>query len=84
VGEFGATLLFAGNLPGRTQTVPLAIFTALESDVRAALALSLVLAAVAVVLLLALRAVPSARTRAPSPFGGPSGPPGRVRPGLVP
>ena len=54
-GEFGATLLFAGNLSGRTQTMPLAIFTALESDLRAALALALVLAAAGVVLLLALR-----------------------------
>lgn len=70
IGEFGATLLFAGNLPGRTQTIPLAIYTALESDVRAALALSLVLAAVAVLLLFGLRAVPaawSARRVAPVP-----------------
>ncbi|HEY8427404.1 MAG TPA: ABC transporter permease, partial [Sandaracinaceae bacterium] len=52
IGEFGATLLFAGNLPGSTQTMPLAIYAALESDVRAAIALSLVLAAVAIVLLL--------------------------------
>jgi molybdate transport system permease protein len=59
IGEFGATLLFAGNLPGTTQTVPLAIYMALESDVRAALALSLVLAGAAVVLLLALRGVPA-------------------------
>jgi len=58
LGEFGATLLFAGNLPGTTQTMPLAIYTALESDVRAALALSLVLAAVGVILLVALRFVP--------------------------
>lgn len=59
LGEFGATLLFAGNLSGRTQTMPLAIFTALESDLRAALALALVLAAAGVVLLLALRGVPA-------------------------
>lgn len=58
IGEFGATLLFAGNLSGTTQTVPLAIYTALESDVRAALALSLVLAAVAVLLLFVLRTAP--------------------------
>jgi len=32
LGEFGATLVFAGNLPGRTQTMPLAIYVALESD----------------------------------------------------
>jgi molybdate ABC transporter, permease protein len=55
LGEFGATLLFAGNLPGRTQTLPLAIYTTLESDVRAAQAVSLVLLAVAFVLLFALR-----------------------------
>ncbi|MEM7155963.1 MAG: molybdate ABC transporter permease subunit [Myxococcota bacterium] len=58
MGEFGATLLFAGNLPGTTQTMPLAIYTALESDVRAALAISLVLAAIAVVVLLGLRIGP--------------------------
>jgi molybdate transport system permease protein len=59
LGEFGATLLFAGNLPGTTQTMPLAIYQALESDVRVAIALSLVLVAVCVVLLFALRFVPS-------------------------
>lgn len=59
LGEFGATLLFAGNLPGTTQTMPLAIYMALESDVRTALALSLVLAAVAVLLLFALRFAPA-------------------------
>ncbi len=53
LGEFGATLVFAGNLPGRTQTLPLAIVTALEADVRVAVALSLV-ATVAAVLLLGL------------------------------
>lgn len=59
IGEFGATLLFAGSLPGRTQTMPLAILTALESDVRAALAIAVVLAAIAVLLLLGLRAAPA-------------------------
>ena len=63
LGEFGATLLFAGNLPGTTQTMPLAIYTALESDVRVAVALSLVLAAVSVFLLLALRVAPAAVVR---------------------
>jgi ABC-type sulfate transport system permease component len=52
--------LFAGNLPGTTQTMPLAIYMALESDVRVAVALSLVLAGVSVLLLFALRAAPSA------------------------
>lgn len=55
LGEFGATLMFAGNLEGRTQTLPLAIYTALESDLRAAQALSIVLVIVALVLLLFVR-----------------------------
>ena len=59
LGEFGATLIFAGNLPGRTQTMPLAIYTALESDVRIAVALSLVLAGVGVALMLPLRSAAS-------------------------
>jgi len=63
LGEFGATLLFAGNLSGTTQTMPLAIFTALESDVRAALALSLVLAGTAVLLLSVLRIAPGIWSR---------------------
>ncbi len=58
LGEFGATLLFAGNLPGATQTLPLAIYTALESDVRAALAIALVLAGISVLLLFGLRILP--------------------------
>jgi molybdate transport system permease protein len=62
IGEFGATLLFAGNLSGTTQTMPLAIYMALESDVRAALAISLVLAAIAIVLLFAVRIAPQAFT----------------------
>lgn len=59
LGEFGATLLFAGNLTGTTQTMPLAIFTALESDVRLAVVFSLILAAMGAVLLLLLRAAPA-------------------------
>jgi molybdate transport system permease protein len=59
LGEFGATLLFAGNLPGRTQTMPLAILSALESDVRVAIVFSLVLAALGTVLLIGLRLAPS-------------------------
>lgn len=58
LGEFGATLLFAGNLPGTTQTMPVAIFSALEIDVRLALAFSLVLAGAASLLLVLLRALP--------------------------
>ena len=56
LGEFGATLMFAGNLTGRTQTLPLTIYTALESDLQTAQSLSIVLVAVAFALLVAIRA----------------------------
>ena len=59
LGEFGATLLFAGNFTGSTQTMPLAIYTALESDARVAVALALVLVAASALLLVPLRAVPA-------------------------
>ena len=55
LGEFGATVTFAGNLQGRTQTMPLAVYLALESDRDAAIALSLVLIAVSLAVLLPLR-----------------------------
>ncbi|WP_051462791.1 ABC transporter permease [Haloglycomyces albus] len=55
LGEFGATITFAGNFPGRTQTMPLAVYLALESDLEGALVLSLILLVVSVVILFALR-----------------------------
>ncbi|MGH2815472.1 MAG: ABC transporter permease [Actinomycetota bacterium] len=55
LGEFGATITFAGNLPGVTQTMPLAVYIALETDLEAAIALSLVLLAISLALLIALR-----------------------------
>jgi molybdate transport system permease protein len=55
LGEFGATITFAGNLPGRTQTMPLAVYLQLERDVDSAILLSLILLAVSVVVLVALR-----------------------------
>jgi len=55
LGEFGATLMFAGNMTGRTQTLPLAIYTALELDIHTAQALSLLLVVFAFALLLFLR-----------------------------
>ncbi len=55
LGEFGATITFAGNLPGTTQTMPLAVYIALESDPPAAVALALVLLAVSIGILLLLR-----------------------------
>ncbi|MGI8665508.1 MAG: molybdate ABC transporter permease subunit [Jatrophihabitans sp.] len=55
LGEFGATITFAGNFPGTTQTMPLAVYNALETDPEPAIALSLVLLVVAVAVLAALR-----------------------------
>lgn len=55
LGEFGATITFAGSLPGTTQTMPLAAYLALQTDPDAAVALSLVLLGVCVLVLLALR-----------------------------
>jgi molybdate transport system permease protein len=55
LGEFGATITFAGNLRGRTQTLPLAVFEQLQSDPDAAFALSMLLIAVALAVILALR-----------------------------
>jgi molybdate transport system permease protein len=43
LGEFGATIIFAGNYPGRTQTMPLAIYIGFELDLNAALTLSVIL-----------------------------------------
>lgn len=54
-GEFGATITFAGNLQGETQTLPLAVFVALETDREVAVALSLVMVAVSLGVLVALR-----------------------------
>ncbi|GAA3895953.1 ABC transporter permease [Streptomyces lacrimifluminis] len=55
LGEFGATITFAGNFPGRTQTMPLTVYLALQSDPAAAIALSLVLLAVSIAVLAGLR-----------------------------
>ena len=46
LGEFGATITFAGNFPGRTQTMPLAVYLALETDPQEAIVLGLLLIAV--------------------------------------
>jgi molybdate transport system permease protein len=51
LGEFGATIMFAGSFRGRTQTMPLAIYAFLESDLGAALALGTILVAVSALLL---------------------------------
>lgn len=55
LGEFGATITFAGNLPGTTQTMPLAVYLRMETDPDAAVVLSLVLLLVSVLVLVGLR-----------------------------
>jgi molybdate transport system permease protein len=64
LGEFGATIVFAGSFLGRTETAPLAIYFAAESDFETAIALSVVLLVVSYVLLLAVRLL--------RPFGDPA------------
>jgi len=68
LGEFGATITFAGNLPGVTRTLPLAVYTALQSDLEAAVTLAVLLLVVSFVVLLGLRWSPVGtlgRARAP-------------------
>ncbi len=55
LGEFGATITFAGNLPGVTQTLPLQVYLLLQDDPEAATSLSLLLLVVAMAVLVALR-----------------------------
>jgi molybdate transport system permease protein len=55
LGEFGATITFAGSFPGQTETMPIAVYYALENDPDAAIALSLVLLVVSVAVLVSLR-----------------------------
>jgi molybdate transport system permease protein len=55
LGEFGATITFAGSFPGQTETMPIAVYYALENDPDAAIALSLVLLLVSVLVLVSLR-----------------------------
>src|SRR6185503_13685593 len=55
LGEFGATITFAGNFPGTTQTMPLAVYLKLETDLDAAIVLSLILLTVSVAILAGLR-----------------------------
>src|SRR3954470_1654208 len=65
LGEFGATITFAGNFPGTTQTMPLAVYLALQRDPETAVVLSLVLLAVSLATLLLLRDRWLGRARVP-------------------
>ena len=66
LGEFGATITFAGNLPGSTQTMPLAVYVALQSDVETAITLSVILLVIPFMVLFALRTATATR-RQPAP-----------------
>jgi molybdate transport system permease protein len=57
LGEFGATIIFAGNYPGRTQTMPLAIYLGIELDINLALTLSVLLLGTAFLVLLVVKRV---------------------------
>jgi molybdate transport system permease protein len=58
LGEFGATITFAGNLPGTTQTMPLAVYMAMQSDLDSAVVLAVLLLVMSFGLLLGLRFAP--------------------------
>jgi molybdate transport system permease protein len=62
LGEFGATIMFAGNLAGVTRTMPLAVYSAMQSDLDLAVVMSVLLLALALLLLLALRLASRSRT----------------------
>jgi len=57
LGEFGATIIFAGNLPGRTQTMPLAIYIGFELNLNTALALALILLVASFAILLVVKSI---------------------------
>jgi molybdate transport system permease protein len=57
LGEFGATILFAGNFPGVTQTMPLAIYVGFETDFQGALTLSVILLLIAFLVLVVVKGI---------------------------
>jgi molybdate transport system permease protein len=59
LGEFGATIMFAGSFQGRTQTLPLAIYAQLDLDFNVALAIGALLVLVSVTVLIAIKLLPS-------------------------
>jgi len=66
LGEFGATIMFAGNLPGKTQTLPLAVYIGLQTDLRMAVALSVLLLVLSFTVLLGLKLTHRAPLAAPT------------------
>ena len=62
LGEFGATIIFAGNFPGRTQTMPLAIYLGFERDLQSALTLAVILVVISFLSLLLIKILVSHET----------------------
>ena len=69
LGEFGATITFAGNLPGRTQTMPLGVYVALQQDLELSITLSLILVVFSLVLLVGIRLIPGVLPGTSGAFG---------------
>lgn len=61
LGEFGASIMFAGNFAGRTQTIPIAIFTAMQSDMGVAVVLADILLVLSLILMAAVRLLPGGK-----------------------
>ncbi|WP_292365030.1 MULTISPECIES: ABC transporter permease [unclassified Methanoculleus] len=57
LGEFGATIMFAGNFQGRTQTMPLAIYTTMQGDLDAAISLAIILVVISFAVIAAVKVV---------------------------
>ncbi len=55
LGEFGATMMFAGNFQGRTQTMPLAIYTAMQGDLDVSLCIAIILVAISFVVIVLVK-----------------------------
>ncbi|MEU8885033.1 ABC transporter permease [Streptomyces hydrogenans] len=84
LGEFGATITFAGNLPGTTQTLPLQVYLLLQEEPEAATSVSLLLLAIAMGVLIALRGrwtgTPAGRPRHEGPAPDPDAVPAEPAP----
>ena len=64
LGEFGATIIFAGNFPGRTQTMPLAIYIGFELDLTVALTLAVILLTISFIALFVVKGLLRQRIKA--------------------
>ena len=71
LGEFGATIIFAGNFPGRTQTMPLAIYMGFEIDLNVALTLSIILIGLSFLTLIIVKGILHRRIEADLEFSTP-------------